>query len=95
VREPGRPFNKERLKQAREFRGWTWARLARSTEINEAIIQAMEMGWHVPDIDELFRLCRTLDFPRAFFFQDDPPQFGPTSLDYHEGPPRRRGRRDE
>lgn len=89
---PALPFNRERLKQVRELRGWTWARLAAAAEINEAIIQAMEMGWHVPDAGELFRLCRVLDFPRAFFFQEDPPVFGPTSLDFHDERPRRKRR---
>lgn len=50
MKPSARPFNRERLKQAREFRGLSWAQLAVRAEINEAIIQAMEMGWHVPDI---------------------------------------------
>lgn len=67
-------INPSRIEFARVRRQWTKARLASALGVNSRSIQGYESGEYAPDQEKLRKLSELLDFPEAFFFQDDLPQ---------------------
>jgi Zn-dependent peptidase ImmA (M78 family)/DNA-binding XRE family transcriptional regulator len=62
-----RTFGGERLKTAREFKGWSKEELARRTGLTGAAIGQFERGDITPNTGTLTRLSEALDVPIAFF----------------------------
>ncbi len=67
----GDRFNGRRVRLARGARGLTQEALAAKTEIPPARLREIEDGADV-DSQEVFVLCRILDFPLRFFFVEGP-----------------------
>ncbi len=72
--------NGERLKQARELRGFTQTELATRLNISQSAIAQMEAGFIQPSDELLTLLSGILHFPVAFFQQDGPIAFPLGSL---------------
>src|SRR6267378_1919278 len=65
-------FNPGMLRLARDLRGITQAELADATSVTQALVSKTENGIIVNPSDEVVdSLCKTLRFPRAFFYQPE------------------------
>ena len=62
-------FNGERLKMARLYRGMTLEELAHEIGIKKQSISLYETGKTTPEVENLFKLIKTLRFPKEYFFQ--------------------------
>ena len=65
--------NGERVKQAREFRGWTQAELAKRVGITQSAIAQIEAGMVQPSEATFADLVAVTRFLTAFFHQGSPP----------------------
>ena len=88
------PFNPKRLQQARKRRGFTRRRLALETRIAERTLAYNESGDHPPTDEHLEVLSHALDFPVAFFFQDDPEPLPAPSVSFRAMSRMTAGKRD-
>lgn len=73
VREQRGLFNGTRVQQARELRGIQRSVLARKLGITAKELKHREENWCFWEEKEQWLLAGILDFPPAFFAQDDPP----------------------
>lgn len=78
VRQP--LVNGTRVKQARELRGFTQAGLAEAVYVDQTMIAHIERGTKQPAADLLETLAELLDFPTAFFRQQDSVEMSKGSL---------------
>ena len=61
-----------RIRQARETRGWTQAQLAERTGVSRKTVNTVENGIFVPSVLVALRLARALDMPvDALFTLED------------------------
>jgi ribosome-binding protein aMBF1 (putative translation factor) len=76
-------INGKRVRLAREYRGLSRWDLATQLGVSVPVItKAESLRREFPR--ELFdQLVFVLHFPPAWFWQDDPPELPPTSLDWH------------
>lgn len=65
-------FNGNRLSLARKRRRLTAKRLAELCALAPLTVTRLEKQENVPDEETVDRLARALDYPRSFFFLDDP-----------------------
>jgi Zn-dependent peptidase ImmA (M78 family)/DNA-binding XRE family transcriptional regulator len=63
--------NGTRVKQARELRGFTQASLADAVYVDQTMVAHIERGTKQPTTDLLETIADLLDFPSAFFRQQD------------------------
>lgn len=63
-------FNGERLKNARQYRGWTLTDLAAKTGLKKQSLSLYENGT-TPDLEKILALSRELNFPYTYFFVDN------------------------
>ena len=61
-----------RLRQAREARGWTQARLADEMGLTQDAISLYERGERALRVEALVRLARALDVPIGFLLETHP-----------------------
>lgn len=64
-------FNEERLKKARQYRGWTVEELADRIGITKQAISQYETGKIIPPIDKILLFSQILNFPYKYFLQKD------------------------
>lgn len=65
------PFNPERLKTARHFRGLTEWDLAKLTGVEVRAIKRWEKGLDTPTAEDLAQIVLALRFPMRFYFGPD------------------------
>lgn len=85
------PFNGKRLQQARELRGLTVEQLAEDMDLLPFEINLYEIGGQQPDSELEADLAMRLGFPITFFYRGDPPELGPTTLDWHINKKKKKG----
>lgn len=73
-------INGNRVKQAREFCGFTQAYLAEQINVHQTTIAYIESGRTQPSDELVGKIALATKFPPAFFRQDDPPEFPEGSL---------------
>lgn len=80
-------MNGYRFRVARELNGLTQAELAQEIGVTQSSIAQIEGGRLLPSSDLAEALAQRLEFPLAYFNQDDPPDFPSGSLLYraHSG----------
>lgn len=61
----------ERIKQAREERGWTQAQLGEALGYSQAAVGNYELGRRQVGIDDLYRIAEALNKPYSFFLGVD------------------------
>ncbi|MBY0055029.1 ImmA/IrrE family metallo-endopeptidase [Brevibacillus agri] len=64
-------FNKNRLKSARIFSGFTISELAELSGVSKQAISQFENGKNKPTLETLMKLMFVLKFPREFFYEAD------------------------
>lgn len=65
-------FNPERLKAARIYEGLTITDLANAINVSKQAISQFEHGKTQPSLETLLQLMRVLNFPREYFYGQDP-----------------------
>lgn len=75
-------FNPKRLSLARKRRGMTGKRLAEKAKLSPMTVSRAESGETVPDDETITRLAIALDYPRAFFFADDPEDIDTSAVSF-------------
>ncbi len=73
-------INGERVRQARELRGWTQIKLAEFANVTQGAIAQIESGYSQPSSDLMTTIALRTGFPLAFFRQESPTSFPPGSL---------------
>lgn len=66
-------FSPERLRLARQRRGWLVQELAARVGVNSKTVSRWESAEKSPTAENVDTLARVLEFPRDFFFGDAPP----------------------
>lgn len=74
------PVNGERVRQARQRKGFTQTALAELLGVDQTLIAHIERGTKQPGDDVLEHLASELELPEDFFCQADPPDFPAGSL---------------
>ncbi|MEK4339150.1 helix-turn-helix domain-containing protein [Brevibacillus sp. FSL L8-0710] len=64
-------FNKNRLKSARIFSGFTISELADLSGVSKQAISQFENGKNKPTLETLMKLMYVLKFPREYFYESD------------------------
>ncbi|WP_025680624.1 helix-turn-helix domain-containing protein [Paenibacillus massiliensis] len=64
-------FNKDRLKSARVFSGFTISELAELSGVSKQAISQFENGKTKPTLETLMKLMYVLKFPREYFYETD------------------------
>lgn len=64
-------FNKNRLKSARIFSGFTISELADLSDVSKQAISQFENGKNKPTLETLMKLMYVLKFPREYFYESD------------------------
>jgi transcriptional regulator with XRE-family HTH domain len=62
----------ERLRKAREARGWTQAQLAAKLNVSDATISRYEKGVRYPDLETLKRLAEVLETSVEYLVAEKP-----------------------
>src|ERR1035441_2519591 len=70
----------ERVKQARELKGWTQAVLARAVGVSQAAIAQIESGAFMASDELVAEIAKSTGQPLQFFQQDPAPEFPVGSL---------------
>ncbi|MGG0506262.1 XRE family transcriptional regulator [Priestia megaterium] len=65
-------FNPERLKAARIYEGLTITDLANAINVSKQAISQFEHGKNQPSLETLLQLMKVLNFPREYFYGQDP-----------------------
>lgn len=65
-------FNPKRLILARKRRGLSGKGLAELAKLSPVTVSRIENGENLPDEETITRFSRALNYPRDFFFSDDP-----------------------
>ena len=63
-------FSGEQLKVARTYRGLTTEELAQKIGVKKQTISLYETDKIIPEVDNLSKIIKELNFPRQFFFQN-------------------------
>src|SRR6266567_2587991 len=84
LREKRGLLNGERVQMVRESRGMPRFALARKLGLPAKELAQREQGWHFWNEQEQALLVGFLDFPLAFFVQDDPPALLPAFMCGHD-----------
>lgn len=63
-------FSGEQLKIARTYRGLTTEELAQKIGVKKQTISLYETDKIIPEVENLFKIIKELNFPRQFFFQN-------------------------
>ena len=77
--------NGYRIKQARQIRGLSAGELAEWCGITERDLMRVEAKLAACERTTIERIAMKLGWPLAFFYQQDPPEFGEGSLAWHNG----------
>lgn len=64
-------FNKNRLKSARIFSGFTISELADLSSVSKQAISQFENGKNKPTLETLMKIMYVLKFPREYFYESD------------------------
>lgn len=64
-------FNKDRLKEARMYRGLSLEELGEALGVSKQMISKFEQDLAVPNAEQLFLLVQKLSFPKSFFYTND------------------------
>src|SRR5438067_569020 len=75
-------FNHKRLSLARKRRRLTGKGLAELARISAITVSRLENGENQPDEETVGRLARALEYPTAFFFDDDPEEVATGSVSF-------------
>lgn len=71
----------ERIKWARETKGWLQKELARRVHVEPQTVSNWERGVSTPDLDKIEVLARELEHPVAYFFADEAGSEGASEAD--------------
>jgi hypothetical protein len=84
LREKRGLLNGDRVRCARELRGLQRYELARKLDLPAKELAKREEGWCFWEEDEQKQLTTLLDFPLAFFIQEDMPVLAPVFMHGHD-----------
>jgi Zn-dependent peptidase ImmA (M78 family)/DNA-binding XRE family transcriptional regulator len=70
----------ERVRQARELKGWTQSALANSVGVSQAAIAQIELGAFIASDELIAAIANKTGQPIRFFYKDPPPEFPSGSL---------------
>lgn len=87
-------FNASRLTLARKRRGLTKTKLALAVDVDLRTITGYEAGEFLPSEESVGKLARVLDFPPAFFVQDDAQEPSPDAVSFRAMSKMTAGQRD-
>lgn len=66
-----RDFNPNQLNEARVARGLTIKELAEAISVTKQAVSQYELGISIPKPEVMMSICKTLEMPRAFFYDED------------------------
>jgi Zn-dependent peptidase ImmA (M78 family) len=75
-------FNRKRLSLARKRRGMTGKGLADRAKVAAMTVSRAESGETVPDDETITRFAVALNYPRDFFFADDPDEIDTSAVSF-------------
>ena len=75
-------FNSKRLSLARKRRGLTGKGLAERAKLSPVTVSRIENGENIPDDDTVMRLAIAMNYPKEFFFGDDPEDIDTSAVSF-------------